>query len=106
MYGTIFRLRPQAGREADVVALMEEWGQSRGTQVQGSRATYLLKSERRPGELIGVAVFDDQATYQANAEDPEQDAWYRRLRETLEEDPVWEDGAFLAAAHYPESGGR
>lgn len=104
MYGSIFRLRPQDGREADVVALMEEWGRSRGQQVKGARAAYLLQSERRPGELVGVAVFDDKATYQANAEAPEQDAWYRRLRETLQEDPVWEDGAFLAATQLPDGG--
>ena len=28
----------------------------------------------------------------ANAADPEQNTWYRRMREQLEEDPWWEDG--------------
>ena len=98
MYGTVFRLRPKDGREADVVALTEEWTRVRGPQTAGARAIYLLRSERRPGELIGVAVFDDERTYRANAETPEQDAWYRRLREALEADPVWEDGTFLVAA--------
>lgn len=97
MYGTIFRLRPQTGREADVVALMEEWSQNRGPQVQGARAVYLLQSERRPGDLLSVAVFDDEATYRANATTPEQDEWYRRLREVLESDPEWEDGTYLVA---------
>lgn len=102
MYGTIFRLRPKAGREADVVALMEEWARTRGSRVNGARAAYLLRSERQPGELLGVAVFDDQATYQANAADPQQDAWYRRLRETLQADPEWEDGIYLVATHLAE----
>ncbi len=104
MYGTIFRLQPQPGREADVVALTEEWAQNRGPQADGARAVYLLRSERRPGELIGVAVFADRATYQANAAAPEQDAWYRRLREALEADPVWEDDTFLVARHLTSGG--
>ncbi|MBW3634662.1 MAG: hypothetical protein KY456_16715 [Chloroflexi bacterium] len=99
MYGTIFRLRPQAGREADVVALTEEWARTRGSQVNGARAVYLLRSERQPGDLLGVAVFDDRETYEANAADPEQDVWYRRLREALEADPEWENGAYLVATH-------
>lgn len=105
MYGTIFRIQPKAGREADVVSLMEEWNRTRGSQAQGARATYLLKPERRAGELVSVAVFDDKATYSANAAAPEQDAWYQRLREALEDDPVWEDGAFLVAAQLSDGGG-
>jgi quinol monooxygenase YgiN len=98
MYGTIFRLKPKAGRESDVVTLMEEWSRSRGQEVKGARAAYLLQSERRPGELVGVAVFDDEESYRANATAPEQDAWYKRLREVLDADPVWEDGTYLFAS--------
>lgn len=105
MYGTIFRLQPKAGREHDVVSLMEEWARSRGPQVPGARAAYLLLSERSRGELVGVAVFDDQATYQANAESPEQDAWYRQLHEVLETDPVWEDGTYLVATQVANTTG-
>lgn len=105
MYGTIFRLRPQESREADVVALMEEWGQTRGPQVSGARAAYLLRSERRPGDLLGVAVFDDEATYRANATTSEQDAWYRRLRDLLDTDPEWEDGPYVVATRFPDGSG-
>lgn len=73
MYGTIFRLRPQAGREADVAALTEEWAEARGPQVQGARAVYLLQSERRSGDLLGVAVFESEEAYRANADTPEQE---------------------------------
>jgi hypothetical protein len=102
MYGTIFRLQPRVGREADVVSLMEEWNRQRGATVPGVQATYLLRSERRPGELIGAAVFDDEQTYRANAAAPEQDAWHRRLRAALEADPIWEDGEYLLATHFSE----
>jgi hypothetical protein len=100
MYGTIFRLRPKAGHEQHLSSLMEEFDRERGPRVKGARASYLLKPDRETGELIGVAIFDDRETYRANAEDPEQDAWYRKLREHLESDPVWEDGEFISAQQY------
>jgi hypothetical protein len=76
---------------------------TRGPQMQGARAVYLLRPERQPPELVRVAVFDDEAAYNADAGAPEQDAWYRRLREALEADPEWEDGAYLVATQIPES---
>ncbi len=95
MYGSIFRMRPKAGREGDVAALFEEWGRTRAPQVKGVRAGYVVRPDDKPGELIGVAIFEDRATYVANADDPAQHAWYLRLRDLLEADPVWEDGEYL-----------
>ena len=96
MYGSIFRMRPRRGREKDIVALMEEWDRQRRPKARGARAGYLFRPNDRTNELIGVAVFDDRATYEANAADPEQHQWYTRLREMLEADPAWEDGEYLA----------
>jgi hypothetical protein len=38
------------------------------------------------------AIFDDRATYDANAADPAQDAQYREYRALMETDPEWHDG--------------
>jgi hypothetical protein len=94
-YGTIFRLRPRPGEESQLVALMDEWDRERKSRVRGAIGGYLFKPDKRPGELIGVAVFRDRQSYQANAADPEQDRWYRRFREHLQADPEWEDGEIL-----------
>ncbi len=95
MFGTIFRMIPKAGKEEDIRELFEEWGQTRGKTVPGVVAGYVMKPERSPGELIGVAVFTDRESYFANAASPEQDLWFRRLRALLEADPAWEDGEYL-----------
>ncbi len=97
MFGTIARMRPQAGRQADVIRLFEEWGRERGPRVPGALAGYLMRPLNRPDELIAVPIFADRATYEANANDPQQDAWYRSLRELLEEDPIWEDGEYVVS---------
>jgi hypothetical protein len=91
-------MRPQAGKEQEVIALYDEWNKTRGPNVRGAHAAYLLRPDSQSGELIGVAVFDDRETYRANAEAPAQDAWYRQLRALLEADPQWEDGEFVSGS--------
>ena len=98
MYGTIFRMKVKPGREADVIALSNEWAATRLPVAKGAVADYLLKPDADSGELVGVAVFEDKASYEANADDPEQDKWYRSLMENLEADPDWEDGEFVVGA--------
>ncbi len=92
MYGTIARLRPKPGSEPALMALIQEWGRDRKPHVHGAIGGYLLRPEKLPGEAVLVAIFADRAAYQTNAADPEQDRWYRRMREHLEADPSWEDG--------------
>jgi heme-degrading monooxygenase HmoA len=65
--------------------------------VPGYVNTYVLRPDERPDELILVAVFRDRESYRANADDPEQDKWYRQLREHLQADPEWTDGEVVFA---------
>jgi hypothetical protein len=65
--------------------------------VPGAVAGYLLKPRNGRSELLGVAVFDSESNYRKNANNPEQDHWYRQLRDLLEEDPEWNDGDILVA---------
>ena len=97
MFGTVFRMRPKPGQEAAVEEQLRRWQRERKPIVAGVTASYLFKLRDHPDELIGVAVFDSEAHYRANAEDPEQDRWYRDLRALLETDPEWNDGDITVA---------
>jgi quinol monooxygenase YgiN len=100
MYGTVARIHPKPGREKDLRSVLEEWARERGGSIPGNRGGYLFEPDKNPYErptAFLIAVFDDDATYRANADDPAQDAWYRRLRETLDDDPDWMDGTFVRA---------
>jgi antibiotic biosynthesis monooxygenase (ABM) superfamily enzyme len=94
MYGTIARLHPAAGREADLLA----YGRRiRGIAVPGYRASYLFRPDTDPYDrptAFLVAVFDDEASYRANADSPGQHQRYQELRSLLDDDPDWMDGAF------------
>ena len=92
MYGTVARMHIKAGKRQAFLDLMEEWNRERKPKVKGARAGYTLFPDSSPNQAILLAVFDDKDSYFANAADPEQDTWFRRMREQLEEDPQWEDG--------------
>jgi quinol monooxygenase YgiN len=89
-------MRPKAGQGKALLALMDEWRQTRKKKIKGAVASYIYRLDRDPGQLVMAVAFQDKKSYRANAEDPEQDKWYRRLREHLQADPVWEDGEIIA----------
>jgi hypothetical protein len=97
MFGAIYHMRPKPGQEQAVADYHRRWERERRPSVEGAVGAYVFKPRRRPGELTGVVVFDSEANYYKNADDPEQDRWYRQLRELLEADPEWVDGDVLVA---------
>ena len=91
MFGTVYRMKVKPGKKDGATrAMMEDV-----RQIDGFVSAYYVY-DTGGDELWGVAVFRDEESYRANANDPEQDKWYRRLREHLEADPEWHDGAIRA----------
>jgi hypothetical protein len=87
MFGSVFRMQAQPGKKQELIKTMtEDDGRSPG----GMRAAYVY--DTGGDELFGVAVFEDEKSYRANAESPEQDKEYRRMRDLLVADPEWHDG--------------
>ena len=94
MYGTIARLHPSPGREDDLIAY---GNRIREIEVPGYRASYVFRPDANPYDrptLFLVAVFDDRASYRANADSPDQHERYLELRSMLDDDPEWIDGTF------------
>lgn len=96
MYGTIMKMKVKPGEEANLFNLLKQWESEEKNTVDGVVATYFMTPDERPGEMIGVAVFRDKATYMANADKPEQHERYMKFRELLLDDPKWTDGEYLA----------
>jgi len=89
MYGTIAHLRVRAGREA---ALREMMGRMGTRPMTGHVSSHVYQLDSDPREFMLAVVFRDKESYTRNADDPAQDAEYRRLRELLDRDPEWHDG--------------
>ena len=98
MYGTVARMRVKPGHYEQLQQMNAEWEQGRGREVPGYMATYVLRPDNQQDEVIMLAVFKDRETYRANASDPEQDRWYRTMREHLAADPEWTDGEVVFAS--------
>ena len=92
MYGTIFTMRPLAGKEQAVVDHFLPGSNDRVSRIDGLKHSFVFRSETHPGELVCCAIFEDREKYQRNSDDPDQDQWYRQLREMLQADPEWNDG--------------
>jgi heme-degrading monooxygenase HmoA len=92
MYGTIARFKIQPGKEDELVAQMKEFEQIR---VDGWVASAFYRADAGGDEYWLAVVFSSQETYRANAESPEQDARYQRMRALLTADPQWHDGEVI-----------
>jgi hypothetical protein len=91
MFGTIGHARPKPGTEAQLQALTEEWKQTIRPQIPGTFLELMGRPKDRPGEMIFIALAQDEATYRKLADLPDQDAWYRRMAALLDGEPTWED---------------
>ena len=96
MYGTIFHMKAKPGQEQAVVDHFDVWEKGRRLKAEGALGGLVMKPDGAPGTIVAVAVFSSKATYEANADHPDQHKWYMGLRELLEEDPDWEDGEFVS----------
>jgi hypothetical protein len=72
--------------------MMNEWNTERKPKVKGALSGYLFQLDKDPQDWIMVALFQDKKSYVANADDPEQDRWFRRMMEHLDGEPQWNDG--------------
>ena len=95
MYGTVARMRMKPGMDARYADLEREF---EARQVPGfvAQVTYWMDAD--PNEFYLAVVFESKEAYVANANDPEQDAMYRKFREVLEADPAWHDGEIIYTA--------
>jgi quinol monooxygenase YgiN len=88
MYGTCARTRVKPENRQQLRDLIS--GQDY-TGVPGYVRSYVLHENDSDVSWL-FAIFSDRATYEANADDPAQDARYQDYRALLEEDPEWHDG--------------
>jgi quinol monooxygenase YgiN len=89
MYGTIAKLKVKQG------ALEEIRRMETSRKPDGMVGTLVFQSDSAADELWLVAIFRDKESYFANADSPDQDAEFQRLRAQLTADPEWHDGEIV-----------
>jgi quinol monooxygenase YgiN len=96
MYGSIFRMTTRPGQEQAIIDVFDEWERELKPKIKGAVGGYVFKPDSNANQLIGIAIFADKEAYVANADYPEQNEWFLKLRALLESDPEWEDGEYVA----------
>lgn len=95
MYGTVARMRLKAGVTPQQ---FEQETQDAGS-TPGLLSLAVYQADADPQEIWMCVVFESKEAYVRNAESPEQDAEYRKMRAMLESDPEWHDGTLVST--YP-----
>lgn len=90
MFGSVFKMQVQSGKKKELIDLMLDESRT----PMGMRAAYLF--DAAGDEVWGVAVFEDEKAYRANAVSPDQNKEYERMRALLTSDPEWHDGEIHA----------
>ena len=84
MFVVVCTYRARKGEEDAIVALHEDWQRTLRGRAVGYLSGELLHSVRDPRAFIAVARYEDEASAQAAAADPEHIAWQRRLASLTE----------------------
>ncbi len=95
---SFFKAQALPGQRDSVVQHFAKWEQEQKPMATGFISSEICCSNDDPDLLMGEVHFDNTDNYFANANRPEQDAWYRQLRTLLATDPEWFDGTLLRQA--------
>jgi len=93
MYGTVARIRVKPENRD---ALRKVFGAQSDRQVEGFKSSYVLFENEGDGGWL-VAIFEDRATYDKNADDPAMHEQYVAYRALMEAEPEWHDGEVESA---------
>jgi heme-degrading monooxygenase HmoA len=95
MYGSVFRMVALPGKVEAVRELGEQWTRERGSRTPGYVGEFVYRSDSNRDEIWVAVVFESRETYMANADAPEQDQFFQKLRALLVADPEWHDGEVI-----------
>src|SRR2546428_5141036 len=94
MFGTVARMRLKEGATVEQLNAITRGEENRPS---GSVALLVFQSEKDPRELWIASAFESREAYFKNADSPEQNARFEKMRELFEGAPEWHDGEVVTA---------
>jgi quinol monooxygenase YgiN len=92
MYGTVARFRLKPGMEGKITDVFKA---ESARNVPGYVRSTVYRLDSGNNDYILAVVFADKASYEKNADDPEQDKIYQQWRAMMVDDPQWMDGEII-----------
>lgn len=97
MFYTVFTFRAQVGKEEAILDLFATWQRERLPEVSGFISSELLRDITDLRSFMSIVCFASVEAARAIANQPAQDAWYRKLVALTEAEPVFHD--LISAMH-------
>lgn len=89
MFGTVAKMKLKPGSYEKMQDLMKGFEQR---SVKGFLFNIVYRSQSDPNEVWLVVGFEDEATYRANAQDPQTDQMAQQYQQMMAAPPEWHDG--------------
>ena len=92
MFGTVARMKFKPGSFEKMQDLMKGFEER---QVKGFVFNAVYRSKSDPDEVWLVVGFEDEASYRANAENPQTDQMAQQYQPLMAAAPEWHDGEIV-----------
>ncbi len=96
---TFWRMKVQPGKIGDLKALMNARQEEARLKATGWVQTVVGERKDGSDEIWGVVTWDTSDNYYRNAQSPEQNQWYEKMRSLLSADPEWFDCDVVEDSH-------
>ena len=83
--------KAKPGRRQAIIEQMNKWDQEQKPRAKGFIRSIIYFSNDSPDVFAGVVRWDNTENYVANANRPEQDAWYQELMQNVDGEISWFD---------------
>jgi quinol monooxygenase YgiN len=93
MFGTIAKMKLKPGSYEKMQDTMKGFEER---PVKGFLFNAVYRSQSDPNEVWLVVGFEDEATYRANADDPQTDQMAQAYQQMLAAPPEWHDGEIVS----------
>lgn len=90
-HATFWKMNVKPGQMDALLAMMSDPGMEAEMKSRGWEMDITGVSKNNPNEFWGAVVWDTSERYYANADSPEQNAVYEKMRAMLTGDPEWFD---------------
>jgi heme-degrading monooxygenase HmoA len=88
MYGTIARMKVKPG----ALPALKKMSEEAHSRAKGYAGSFIYQMDKDPNEIYVVVLFNSKQEYFANADSPEQNVEYEKMRKNLTAEPEWHDG--------------
>jgi antibiotic biosynthesis monooxygenase (ABM) superfamily enzyme len=88
---TFWRMKVQPGKMDEFKAVMDARQEEARLRPTGWGLTVVGRRKESGDEVWGMVTWDTSDNYYKNAQSPEQNAWYQKMRALLADDPEWFD---------------